>query len=43
MEVYFKAKNTGNLVNFQRADPRPLEIEIYLLNQKIATGPPKRT
>ena len=38
--VYFKARKTENLVNFPRAKPKTLEIEICLLCQKIAVPPP---
>ena len=42
MGVYFKAKKTENLVNFLRARPKPLKIEICLLSKKIAVPPPEK-
>ena len=40
--VYFNARKTENLINFPRAKPKPLEIKMCLLNQKIAVPPPEK-
>lgn len=41
MGVYFIQNETGNLVNFPRAEPNPLEIEKYLWNRKTAIWSPE--
>ena len=38
MGVYVKAKKQKDVVNFSRAEPKPLEMEIYVLNRKMADG-----
>ena len=40
MGVYFKARKTKNLVNFLRAKPKLLEIEI--LSGKMTVPPPEK-
>ena len=42
MGSILKGQETGNLVNFPRAEHKPLELEIYLLNRKIAVRPPEK-
>ena len=42
--VYERQNNNNkvNLVNFARAEPKSLEIQIYLLNRKIFVRPPEK-
>lgn len=43
--VYERQNNNNNkvnLVNFARAEPKSLEIQIYLLNRKITFWPPEK-
>ena len=41
MGIYFKARKNENFVNFPRAKPKLLEIEICLLSQTIYVLPEK--
>ena len=39
MAKYIQGQKIENLVNFPRAEPKPVEIEIHLLNRKILIRP----